>query len=183
MKDFIALFTVSKDRSYIGEPISQLEHALQAAHFATAAKVSEEEILAALLHDIGHLLDGDPLGHQGAFGIRDHEKVGARFLKTKGAPDMVCELVQSHVQTKRYLVFKSKNYRLKLSPASLSTFLLQGGPMTPQEAQKFERDPLFRAKVALRNFDDRSKVVGLEVAPLSTYEPLLKRHFTALSEV
>jgi len=36
--------------------VSQLEHALQAAHCATEAGADEEVVLAALLHDVGHLV-------------------------------------------------------------------------------------------------------------------------------
>ena len=41
---------------YGGEDISQLQHALQCASLAEAAKASPALISAALLHDIGHLV-------------------------------------------------------------------------------------------------------------------------------
>jgi predicted HD phosphohydrolase len=46
--------------SYFGEPVSQLEHALQAAWLASLAGASRQLVLAALLHDVGHLLHNLP---------------------------------------------------------------------------------------------------------------------------
>lgn len=177
MNDLIDILSAANVRDYIGEPISQLEHALQAAYFAKRAKASEPEIIAALLHDIGHLVGQEPLHPDVDLGICDHEIVGADYLKTIGAPEIVCDLVKSHVQAKRYLVYKSLSYRSKLSPASVSTLLHQGGPMSHSEATAFEADPIFRLKVALRGFDERAKIVGLEVPSLATYIPMISRSF------
>src|SRR5260370_24509118 len=47
-------------QAYFGEPVSQLEHALQAAWFATRSNGAPSLVAAALLHDIGHLLHDLP---------------------------------------------------------------------------------------------------------------------------
>ena len=50
-------FKRAEDADYIGESISQLQHALQAAYKATLhIPYNEELIIAALLHDIAQLL-------------------------------------------------------------------------------------------------------------------------------
>ena len=50
-----ALYDEQGDQDYIGEPVSQREHALQAAAHARASGAPEAAVLAALLHDVGHL--------------------------------------------------------------------------------------------------------------------------------
>ena len=55
------IFTLFERRghaAYFGEPVSQLEHALQTAHQADQKGAPDYLIVAALLHDIGHLLHG-----------------------------------------------------------------------------------------------------------------------------
>lgn len=173
------ILATARDREYIGEPISQLEHALQAAYFAQSAGKNQLEILAALLHDIGHLVGQEAIDSSTDLGVKNHEEVGANFLAQMGLPRLVCDLVHSHVQAKRYLVYKNARYRAKLSQASLQTLLHQGGPMSDSEALIFEADPWFRAKIALRNYDEKAKVVGLTVPKLASYIPLLNRHLIA----
>ena len=72
-------------RIHIGEPVSMLEHALQAAHCAQLARSSDEEVLGTLLHDIGHMIGMDSIasGDESQYkqmddcGIMDHEEIGA----------------------------------------------------------------------------------------------------------
>jgi putative nucleotidyltransferase with HDIG domain len=158
---------------YIGEPVTQLEHALQCAHFARAAGADDELTLAALLHDIGHLVGTAPMGALGAWA---HEEEGARFLAAHGFSPRVAELVRGHVQGKRYLTACHETYRARLSDASRRTLELQGGPMDDAEARAFERDPLFHDKVRLRKLDELAKRPDLAVAPLSSYRPMIEAH-------
>ena len=79
-------------------------------------------IIAALLHDLGHIVGmeaGESADGMGGCGIPRHEHVGADFLKLLGMSDRVCRLVRSHVSAKRYFVYKDPNY--KLSDASRTT--------------------------------------------------------------
>jgi len=55
-----ALFERRGAGAYFGEPVSMLEHGLQAAHFARVDGAAPVLIVAALLHDIGHLLEDVP---------------------------------------------------------------------------------------------------------------------------
>jgi hypothetical protein len=47
--------------------------------------------------------------------------------------------------------------------------------MTPAEVARFEAMPAHAAAVTLRRRDDAGKVLGAEVAPFASYEPLLRR--------
>lgn len=165
-------------QSYIGEPVSQLEHALQCAHLAKEAQACDEAILAALFHDIGHLCDSPDADRSEQFGVINHSFVGADFLRAYGMSEMVCQLVLGHVQAKRYLTAKDPSYYAKLSEASKATLLLQGGPMPNAELLDFEADPLFETKIQMRFWDEQAKVPYLVVPELSAYRELLLLHET-----
>ncbi|MDA0978964.1 MAG: HD domain-containing protein, partial [Proteobacteria bacterium] len=170
----ISLLSHASTAGYIGEPVSQLEHALQAAALATAAGGSESEVLAALLHDLGHLCDpGAP--QMANLGVMHHEQVGARFLRELGISDEVATLVSLHVDAKRYLAAKP-GYAARLSEASRQTLDYQGGAMTAEQSRDFETHPLQRAALRLRAYDDAAKEPGRQVPDLGTYRPMLRRH-------
>ena len=160
---------------YIGEPVSQLEHGLQAAALAQRAGQPTTVILAALLHDIGHLIDTDAPEMDG-LGVVDHEGLGARFLGELGFSEDLCHLVRSHVQGKRYLCYRKTGYYDALSPASRGTLEWQGGPMDGDEARRFEADPWFETILRMRVFDDRAKSTEVRVPPLESYRPLIEAH-------
>jgi putative nucleotidyltransferase with HDIG domain len=166
-------FARSGGESY-GEGVSQLEHALQSADLARRAGAADAEILAALLHDVGHLLDEVP--HMGDVGVERHEDLGAGLLAAEGFGREVVDLVSLHVAAKRYLVARDERYRTRLSPASTESLRRQGGAMSAEEASAFEASPLFAAAVRLRSWDDRAKEPGRVVASLDTYRPLVLRH-------
>ena len=130
-------------------------------------------VVAALLHDVGHLLHGlgEDIAQQGVDG--QHEEVGEAWLRTH-FPPAVTEPVRLHVSAKRYLCATDPRYASTLSPASQQSLLLQGGNMTPQEVTDFEGNPFWEDAVRLRYWDDTAKVVGLEVPPLSHYRSALE---------
>jgi phosphonate degradation associated HDIG domain protein len=165
----------SAGAGYLGEPVTQLEHALQCAQLATDAGASDPEIVAALLHDLGHLCappDAPQMDHAGVLG---HERIGAERLRAAGFAEAVAALVAGHVEAKRYLVATSAAYARRLSPASKLTLEHQGGAMSAEEVAAFERDPLRDAKLRLRSWDDQAKRPGWSVAPLAAYRELLTR--------
>src|ERR1700755_2437289 len=94
---------------YAGEKVSQLEHMVQAAQLAEEQGYDEEVILAAFLHDIGHISEAGASedGRMGGFGIKDNEAIGPEFLREKGFSKKVARLVESHVEAKRYLTVKA----------------------------------------------------------------------------
>jgi gamma-butyrobetaine dioxygenase len=158
--------------AYFDEPISQLEHALQAAWFAAAAKSAPALIAAALLHDVGHLLNRFPENIAGAGIDTRHEELGYEWVLCRFGP-AVAEPIRSHVTAKRYLCRKEPEYLARLSPASVQSLALQGGPFTEDEAREFERLPKHLDAVELRRWDDAAKVPGLAVPGLEAYRELL----------
>jgi phosphonate degradation associated HDIG domain protein len=158
---------------YHGEAVTQLEHALQAAMAAEAEGATATLVAAALLHDIGHLLQrhGDHAAEQG---IDDrHEDLGERFLARYFGP-AVAEPVRLHVAAKRYLCAVDPAYAQALSPASRLSLQLQGGPMSSAERTEFESHPHYADAVRLRRWDDRAKVPGLSTPVLSHYRETLE---------
>lgn len=162
-----------------GEGVTQLEHALQSAHLASRAGAPEEEVLAALLHDLGHLIDEAP--RMGDLGAERHEDLGAALLADLGFAPEVSRIVAAHVAAKRYLVFRDGRYRARLSEASQRSLLEQGGAMSDEEARAFESAPHFAAALRLRSWDDRAKEPGLVVPGLAAYRSLALGHLAHAS--
>ncbi|GAB2594223.1 HD domain-containing protein [Spirosoma areae] len=175
METITALFAQSGDDAYFGEPVTQLEHALQCALLAEQAGADQETISAALLHDIGHLLPPElanvesTTGYMDGYGTVDHEKLGADYLREQGFSEKVAQLIENHVNAKRYLVYKNPDYFARLSDASLKTLEFQGGPMTRGEALAFETNPYFKGILQLRGWDERAKIPGLPTPDLAHY--------------
>ncbi|KAA2245388.1 HD domain-containing protein [Chitinophaga agrisoli] len=170
-----ALYEKYGAADYIGEPVSQLEHMGQAALLAEQAGSSEEVILAAFFHDIGHLCEMEGESMHG-LGVKDHEQFGYDYLLRLGFSDNIARLVRSHVAAKRYLTFKHPEYYAQLSAASKQTLGFQGGPMTAQEAAAFEADPLFEAMVRLRTWDDLAKETGQPLPELQRFKQMAVKH-------
>jgi phosphonate degradation associated HDIG domain protein len=173
----IGLYVHHGDDDYIGEPVSQLEHMSQAAQLAEKEGYDEEVVLAAFLHDVGHLCEHVlPVKHMDEYGVVDHEKLGADFLREHAFSEKVASLVQNHVQAKRYLTFSDEGYYNKLSEASKKTLEFQGGRMSREEAAEFEADPLFALHIKLRRWDEAAKLERQSMPPLDTYREMIFRH-------
>ena len=164
-----ALYDEQGDQDYIGEPVSQREHALQAAAHARASGAPEAAVLAALLHDVGHL-QYPKQDSMAGFGTRAHEVLGAHFLASLGFSAKVSALVQRHVDAKRYQVARSETYRAGLSQASQQTLHFQGGAMTLPEQQAFEADPHFELALRVRHWDELAKAPRATVPEFEAYE-------------
>ena len=164
-----ALYDEQGDQDYIGEPVSQREHALQAAAHARASGAPEAAVLAALLHDVGHL-QYPKQDSMAGFGTRAHEVLGAHFLASLGFSATVSALVQRHVDAKRYQVARSETYRAGLSQASQQTLHFQGGAMTLAERQAFEADPHFELALRVRHWDELAKAPRAMVPEFEAYE-------------
>ena len=170
------LLKKAAEQDYIGEQVSQLEHALQAAYFASQDSPNKPElIIASLLHDIGHLVIDERTEYMDDLGVRYHEDTGALFLKKLGFKEEVCDLVESHVAAKRYLVSKHDSYRERLSDASRQTLEHQGGFMSKEEVLEFERRSNFKDALKVRHFDDAAKKLDFAVPDLEAYIPLLEQ--------
>jgi gamma-butyrobetaine dioxygenase len=174
------IFRVMRERGarqYLGEPVSLAEHMLQSAHAAEVDGASPTVVAAALLHDYGHLV------HEGPEDAADHgidtrhEEVAFAFLGGCFGP-AVAEPIRMHVAAKRYLCAVDPAYLNELSPASLQSLELQGGPLSPAEVAAFESSPYADDAVRLRRYDDIGKEPGLATAGLEHYRPLLESLLT-----
>ena len=149
------------------EAINQLEHALQSALQAEQEEAGPELITAALLHDIGHLIH--KLGIAAERGVDDRHEALAEKLLRRWFDDDVVLPVALHVDAKRYLCRTEPGYFDTLSPASVRSLELQGGPFSEDEADEFIRQQGGEAAVRLRRWDERAKVRDLETPPLSHF--------------
>ena len=174
----IQLYNKHGSRDYIGEGMTQTAHALQCAYHARHRYPDDADIiLAALLHDIGHILyfDQETTDTMGAYGINRHEDKGASYLSALGYNERICAMVRNHVAAKRYLCSTSKEYYENLSHASKTTMRYQGGMMTLQEQQEFMYSPYFADSIKIRYLDDMGKdAPGLDYGRIEDYRELLK---------
>jgi len=158
--------------AYFGEPVTVLEHSLQAAWIIQQNGGGETLVAAALLHDVGHLLhlEGEDAAQRGL--DTRHEELGVAALAGH-LPDAVLDPIRMHVAAKRYLCLAEPKYLKALSPASMESLALQGGPMTAAEAEAYLALPHAREALRLRRADDAAKIAGLIVPVLETYRSLV----------
>ncbi|KRV74340.1 MULTISPECIES: phosphonate degradation HD-domain oxygenase [Pseudomonas] len=154
-----------------GESVSQAEHALQCATLAERAGCSDALVIAALLHDIGHLYENPD-----EIEARDlrHEEVGANLLREL-LPESVWQPVRLHVAAKRYLCAVDAAYHAGLSPASRHSLALQGGPFDERGASAFLSAPYAQDAITLRRLDDLGKDPAMRTPELAHFFPLLER--------
>lgn len=176
--DIFELMRVRGCGRYGLSAVNQLEHALQSAALAQQRQLGDEFVIAALLHDAGHLLTGED-ADLASQGIDDqHEETSARILDDLYGP-AVAGPVRLHVAAKRYLCGVDPGYFDKLSEDSRQSLVLQGGPMTAAEITAFDLLEYRAAALALRLIDDEAKVAGLPTPALETYREMAKRLETA----
>ncbi|TDA43144.1 phosphonate degradation HD-domain oxygenase [Burkholderia pyrrocinia] len=160
--------------AYNGEPVTQLEHALQSGLLAEEAGADEALVAAAFLHDIGHLLN-----RQGetpsARGIDDlHQYYVLPFLRPLFS-DAVLEPIRLHVDAKRCLCRADAGYFESLSPDSVRSLALQGGIFSEEETGAFLRRPFAEDALRLRRWDDTAKEAGKVTPDLDHYMEIVAR--------
>lgn len=155
-QELLDIFVGRATRRYGLSEINQLQHALQSAALAEADNAPPATVLAALLHDVGHMihdLGEDPASR----GVDDvHEELGAQWLAKRFGPE-VSEPVRLHVTAKRYLCTVEADYFGKLAPDSVRSLKLQGGLMSPDEVEAFRANPHHAEAVRLRRYDEEAK--------------------------
>ena len=171
IEDIVRLYE-ARGHLHYGEGVTQIDHALQSAALAEGEACAPNLVVAALLHDVGHLLEADDLAQSG---VDDrHEAFGARAL-ARIFGDAVYQPVALHVAAKRYLCFIEPRYLAGLSAASQRSLKLQGGPFNQAQALAFERAPYWRDAVLLRRFDDGGKRDERALLDLSSYLPMMRQ--------
>lgn len=181
--DIATLLLTHGARRY-GESVTQLAHALQCAALARAAGADDDLVLAALLHDVGHLAGGAGVLSEPGLGAADedparhHGQHAARLIGPY-VPERVARVVERHVVAKRYLCAAEPGYAESLSPASVRSLAAQGGPLGGDECRAFECERWFADAVAVRRWDDLAKDPMAVVPPLGAYRALLARYALA----
>lgn len=169
-----SIFDRRGDEEYLGEPVTMGEHMLQAATIAEQNGQSEEIIVGALLHDIGHFTS-----EFGTFTMNDtkdrhHEDAGADVLE-RFFPKVVTDCCRYHVAAKRYLCATRSEYFNRLSDASVHSLHLQGGPMTEDEVVAFEQNPNLDTIVAVRYLDEAGKRPEMNTPDFWHFAPMVQR--------
>ena len=168
------LFAKQGAAEYLGEAVTQAAHMLQAAHLAEREGAHDALVAAALLHDVGHFT-GVVSGHELMSGTDNrHSDTGADWLAQWFGPE-VTEPVRMHVPAKRYLCAVETGYAETLSPASVYTLGVQGGPMQATELAEFAASPYAQDACRLRRWDDAAKDPAADVPPFAHFRSLLAR--------
>ena len=174
LTDIEKLFDQRGHEQYTGEPVTQLQHALQSGFLGEQAGASDELVTAAFLHDLGHLLHD--LGEKPSIhGVDDvHQYRVLPFLRGL-FPDSVINAIQRHVDAKRYLCATRPEYHDSLSDDSKRSLKLQGGIFSEGEAAAFIAEDGAKDAVQLRLWDDLAKQPDLQTPGLSHYMQIARR--------
>jgi phosphonate degradation associated HDIG domain protein len=168
LADIELLFARHGGSQYSGEPVTQLQHALQCAHLAEQSGADDALVTACLLHDLGHLLN-DQGETPSLRGIDDtHQYFALPFLRGV-FPDAVLDAIKLHVDAKRFLCQTNAGYHDRLSDDSKRSLELQGGVFTAEEAAAFLKQNGARDAVLLRQWDDLAKQADLRTPPLAHF--------------
>lgn len=157
-----------------GERVSIVAHSFQTAVFAERDGADDLMLAAAFLHDYGHFIHdlGEDIAEQGIDAI--HEELGAEALRDYFVEEVI-EPMRLHVAAKRYLVATDEEYVKTVSPASMLSLKVQGGPFNAEEVAEFERNPHFKRAVQLRLYDEAGKIPEMEVPDYEYYRPILEK--------
>ena len=168
LDDIEALYARRGGEQYSGEPVTQLEHALQTATLAEASGADDELVTACLLHDLGHLLQdlGDTPSLRGVDDV--HQYAALPFLRGLFG-ERVLGGIQLHVDAKRWLCATRPSYHQALSEDSKRSLVLQGGTFDTVQAAAFIERPGAHDAVQLRIWDDLAKSAGAPTPPLAHF--------------
>jgi len=174
LADIERLFAEHGHIEYSGEGVSQLEHALQAAELAEKEGADDSLVTAALLHDLGHVLNlqGET---PSARGIDDqHQYFAIPFLRPL-FPPAVIEPIRLHVDAKRALCALETDYYEALSEDSKRSLTLQGGIFSGEQLAAFQAKPHAEDAMRVRRWDDAAKIPGAATPPLSHFLEIAAR--------
>ena len=174
LRDIEGLFKAHGHIEYAGEGVSQQEHALQCGQLAEGAGAAPELVTAAVLHDLGHMLN-----LQGetptARGVDDqHQYFAIPFLRGL-FPAAVIEPIRLHVDAKRALCALETDYYEALSEDSKRSLTLQGGIFSGEQLAAFQAKPHAEDAMRVRRWDDAAKIPGAATPPLSHFLEIAAR--------
>ena len=170
--EIMALYQERGGRDYGDEPVSQLAHALQCASLAQQAGAPAAVVAAALLHDIGHLLEGPEHRAIERGEDAEHEVVADNYLSPWFGREVI-DPIRWHVDAKRYLTATDPGYLGTLSEGSIRSLEVQGGPFDEADARAFAARPFFAEAIRVRRWDDGAKISGAETPPLEAFRGTL----------
>lgn len=173
VEQICAILVREGQRRYGMEAVSQLEHALQCATLAEEEGAAPLLIVAALVHDIGHLLCPDDTAAMQRGKDGHHEDHGADYL-AQWFGEEVTEPVRLHVAAKRYLTAHEPDYFEMLSQASRRTLELQGGPLRAEEGVAYLRIAGAEPALMVRRWDEKAKVAGAATLPLDNFKSYMQ---------
>ncbi len=153
--------------------VTQTSHALQTAMIAEAEGANAAMIAAALLHDIGRIVNPKDRAITDSGGDAKHEIVAQKYLEPWFGPEVTMP-IKWHVAAKRYLIATAEDYASKVSGGSVRSLKGQGGAFTAAEAETFIREPFAREGVLLRRWDDRAKLPDAETPEFAHFVPFLR---------
>ena len=172
LPDIALLFARHGASQYSGEPVTQLQHALQTAHLAEASEADDALVTACLLHDLGHLLSDQSCGLHDTPSLRGiddtHQYCALPFLR-RLFPSEVLDPIKLHVDAKRYLCQVNPDYFDRLSDDSKRSLALQGGVFSAEQAAAFLQHHGARDAVMLRQWDDLAKQADLATPSLAHF--------------
>ena len=169
------LFARAGAQAYLGEPVSMAEHMLQTADAAEHDGAPADLVVAALLHDVGHLVHTmapDSAEH----GIDTaHEEVG-RALVVGGVPgDRRRADPPSCRPPSATSAQRLRATCTVLSPASVHSLMLQGGPMTSEEVVEVRVAPPLGRRRATSTMGRFRQGAGRAVPHFEHYRPFLEQ--------
>jgi predicted HD phosphohydrolase len=174
IEDLLARYAGPQAQQLYDEHVTELSHGLQGAALAEAGGAPPALVAAALLHDVGHLIVGDlfPIDQPLPKDFK-HEEVGARYLARWFGPEVWGPVAQ-HVAAKRYLVATEPGYFATLTPSSVRSLEVQGGPMSATEQAAFRAQPGWEGALRVRRWDDLAKVPDAPTRRFADYHDLLR---------
>lgn len=171
--EIVEIYTSGASEEYLGEDVKLVEHMLQCADLAKQSGASNELVLAALLHDIGHLLITDATEAHSSGIDAHHDEIGAQWVEER-FPDSVSMPILLHVDAKKYLVATDSDYYEKLSQASKDTLKMQGGPLTLEEAAEFFALDGAKEAIQVRLWDDQAKVRDKPTSTIEEFREIIE---------
>lgn len=168
------IFARRGGEEYLGEPVTMAEHMLQGATIAQQNGMDDDIIVGALLHDIGHFTSEFGTYAPGDTEDRHHEDAGAEVL-APFFPSVITDCVRYHVAAKRYLCATRPEYFRRLSPASVHTLELQGGPMSADEVAQFAQNPNLKKIIQVRYLDEAGKRADMVTPGFDHFAPMVQR--------